>query len=84
LLDAQEGAAGAPDPSTVRLAAGVWFPESAYLHEQVHWSFSFCGLQHNENAVGPGAQTERQGDAGPVRDLLGGKAAPAANHYTTD
>jgi hypothetical protein len=26
----------------------------------------------------PGAQTERRGDAGPVRDLLGGKAAPAA------
>jgi hypothetical protein len=25
----------------------------------------------------PGAQTERWGDAGPVRDLLGGKAAPA-------
>jgi hypothetical protein len=24
-----------------------------------------------------GAQTERRGDAGPVRDLLGGKAAPA-------
>src|SRR6516225_4825142 len=24
----------------------------------------------------PGAQTERRGDAGPVRDLLGGKAAP--------
>ena len=25
----------------------------------------------------PGAQTKRRGDAGPVRDLLGGKAAPA-------
>jgi hypothetical protein len=24
-----------------------------------------------------GAQTERRGDAGPERDLLGGKAAPA-------
>jgi hypothetical protein len=24
-----------------------------------------------------GAQTERRGDAGPVRSLLGGKAAPA-------
>ena len=28
-------------------------------------------------ASSPGAQTERRGDAGPVRDLLGGKAAPA-------
>src|SRR5262245_37671395 len=27
----------------------------------------------------PGAQTERRGDAGPVRDLLGGKAAPAVS-----
>ena len=26
----------------------------------------------------PGAQTERRGDAGPVRDLLGGGHAPAA------
>src|SRR6516162_3982262 len=26
----------------------------------------------------PGAQTERRGGAGPVRDLLGGKALPAA------
>jgi hypothetical protein len=25
-----------------------------------------------------GAQTKRRGDAGPVRDLLGGKATPAA------
>jgi len=28
-------------------------------------------------APSPGAQTERRGDAGPVQDLLGGKAAPA-------
>jgi hypothetical protein len=26
----------------------------------------------------PGAQTERRGDAGPVRDLLGGETSPAA------
>src|SRR5258708_12037980 len=26
----------------------------------------------------PGAQTERRGDAGPVRGLLGGKTSPAA------
>jgi hypothetical protein len=29
-------------------------------------------------AMTTGAQTERQGDAGPVRSLLGGKASPAA------
>ena len=28
-------------------------------------------------ASSPGAQTERRGDAGPVRDLLGGEAALA-------
>jgi hypothetical protein len=35
------------------------------------------GLQYNENAIGPGAQTERRGLAGPVRDLLGGETSPA-------
>jgi hypothetical protein len=30
------------------------------------------GLRYNENATDPGAQTERRGAAGPVRDLLGG------------
>ena len=29
-------------------------------------------------ATCPGAQTERRGDAGPVRGLLGGKTSPAA------
>ena len=29
-------------------------------------------------ATSPGAQPERRGGAGPVRDLLGGKASPAA------
>src|SRR5262249_36442235 len=33
---------------------------------------SRCGLQYNENAIAPGAQTERSGDAGPVRASLGG------------
>jgi hypothetical protein len=30
------------------------------------------GLRYNENAIAPGAQTERREDAGPVRSLLGG------------
>src|SRR5262245_28388139 len=33
---------------------------------------SRAGLRYNENAIAPGAQTERPGDAGPVRALLGG------------
>jgi hypothetical protein len=33
------------------------------------WSF---GLRYKEKAIAPGAQTERPGDAGPVRALLGG------------
>jgi hypothetical protein len=36
-------------------------------------------LQYNARAITSGAQTERRGDAGPVRDLLGGKAAPAVS-----
>ena len=31
------------------------------------------GLRYNENVIAVGAQTERRGDAGPVRGLLGGK-----------
>jgi len=31
------------------------------------------GLRYNENAIAPGAQTGRPGDAGPVRASLGGK-----------
>jgi len=34
------------------------------------------GLRYNKQ-ITPGAQTERRGDAGPVRGLLGGKAVPA-------
>src|SRR5262249_51521855 len=30
------------------------------------------GLRYNEKAIAPGAQTERPGDAGPVRASLGG------------
>jgi hypothetical protein len=36
------------------------------------------GLRYHGKAIAPGAQTERQGGAGPVRDLLGGGHAPAA------
>jgi hypothetical protein len=32
----------------------------------------------NDDDVSPGAQTERRGDAGPVRGLLGCVASPAA------
>jgi len=31
------------------------------------------GLRYNGSDNVPGAQTERRGDAGPVRGLLGGK-----------
>jgi len=40
------------------------------------WSLLVCRITNP--ATDPGAQTERQGDAGPVRGLLGGKASPAA------
>jgi hypothetical protein len=35
-------------------------------------------LLYNNEAIGPGAQTSRPDDAGPVRRLLGGMASPAA------
>jgi hypothetical protein len=35
-------------------------------------SHSRGGLRYNKDAIAPGAQTERPGDAGPVRALLGG------------
>jgi hypothetical protein len=37
-----------------------------------------AGLRYDETNNASGAQTERRGDAGPVRGLLGGKASPAA------
>src|SRR5262249_49346478 len=37
-----------------------------------------AGLRYNNKAIRPGAPTERRGEAGPVRGLLGGKASPAA------
>jgi hypothetical protein len=36
-------------------------------------------LLYNNEAIGPGAQTSRPDDAGPVRRLLGGMASPAAS-----
>src|SRR6266576_4445357 len=35
--------------------------------------FSITGLRYNQKVIAPGAQTERRGDAGPVRSLLRGK-----------
>ena len=35
-------------------------------------------LRYNNHAITPSSQTERRGDAGPVRVLLGGGHAPAA------
>jgi hypothetical protein len=35
------------------------------------------GLRYNENTIAPGAQTERLGDAGPVRTLRGSLTSPA-------
>jgi hypothetical protein len=40
--------------------------------------FQGRGLRFNEMAIAVGAQTERQGETGLVRILLGGKASPAA------
>ena len=39
---------------------------------------SISGLRYNLKVIAPGAQTERRGDAGPVRSLLGGKPHPRA------
>jgi len=39
------------------------------------------GLRDHRKIIIPGAQTERRGDAGPVRNLLGGKAAPADSFF---
>jgi hypothetical protein len=39
---------------------------------------SGAGLRYNDNAIGLGAQTERRGLGGPVRDLLGGETSLAA------
>jgi hypothetical protein len=36
-----------------------------------------AGLRYDEEVIPPGAQTERRGDAGPVRVLLRGGHAPA-------
>jgi hypothetical protein len=38
------------------------------------------GLRENEGAS-LGAQTERQGEAGPVRVVLGGSHSPAASSF---
>jgi hypothetical protein len=40
---------------------------------------SSTGLRSNEKAIAAGAQNERRGLAGPVRDLLGGETSPAAS-----
>jgi hypothetical protein len=37
------------------------------------------GLRQDESAICPGAQTERRGAAGPVRDLLDRETSPAAS-----
>jgi len=34
---------------------------------------SGTGLRYKENVIDLGAQTERRGDDGPLRDLLGGR-----------
>jgi hypothetical protein len=35
------------------------------------------GLRYQGKAIGPGAQTERRGEAGPAGDPLGGATPPA-------
>src|SRR5262249_31471397 len=36
-----------------------------------------AGLRYHDGAIAPGAQTERRGEAGPVRTLLGVRGSPA-------
>src|SRR5205814_2728851 len=43
-------------------------------HGSVSFSEAVCAILKGH---GPGAQTERRGDAGPVRGLLGGRPSPA-------
>jgi hypothetical protein len=43
--------------------------------KSVQWT---SGLPYNDRVLHPGAQTERRGDAGPVRDSPGGQTSPAA------
>jgi hypothetical protein len=49
-------------------------PIAAASQEENHMMFllSGTGLRYNEKAIAAGAQTERRGLAGPVRNLLGG------------
>jgi hypothetical protein len=44
----------------------------------VRVSFFKVGPRYNIYVTDPGAQAGRRGDAGPVRDLLGGESSPAA------
>ena len=39
---------------------------------------SLIGLRYNGETIEPGAQTERRGEAGPLRLLLGGGDSPAS------
>jgi len=40
--------------------------------------YASSGLPYHERTIGAGAQTSRPDDAGPMRNLLGGMASPAA------
>src|SRR5207237_1099738 len=51
---------------------------SREVNDMANASGSGRDLQYNDKAITPGAQTERRGEAGPVRVLLGGGHAPAA------
>jgi hypothetical protein len=46
--------------------------------DMVEASFGAVACVRMKRSSAPGAQTERRGDAGPVRDLLGGETSPAA------
>jgi hypothetical protein len=61
--------------STARAARGHAFPMALLGFR----SPSRTGLRSIEMALGPGAQTGRPDDAGPVRSLLGGMASPATS-----
>jgi hypothetical protein len=60
------------------LAAGLYrLLDLARFHDGTSFQTN-TGLRYKEKAIVPGAQTERRGEAGPVRLLLDGKDSPAA------
>jgi hypothetical protein len=60
--------------TTKRAALGMRFADILELLAGRAFVSGGVGPRYNVKDIAPGAQTERRGGAGPVRDLLGGKA----------